>query len=78
MSTSTSRKANTLAKIGELDKYLSHPRLSEDDDPLSYWNLHQTTLPTLAKLAQHYLSVPASSAPVERLFSIAGKLFRPD
>ena len=70
MASSTSTTANTLAEIGELDKYLSHPRLSEDDDPLVYWNLHQTALPTLAKLA--------SSAPVERLFSIAGKLFKPD
>ena len=77
MSSSTYTTANTLAEIGELDKCLSHPRLSEDDDPLVYLNLHQTALPTLAKLAQHYLSVPASSAPVERLFSIAGKFIQP-
>ena len=69
--------ANTLDEKGELDKYLSHPRLSEEDDPLVYWNFHQTALPTLTtKLAQQYLSV--SSAPVERLFSIAEKSFRPD
>ena len=78
MSSSTSTTANTVAEIRELNKYLSHPRLSEDDDYLLYWNLLQTALPTLAKLAQQYLSVPASSALVERLFSIAGKLFRTD
>ena len=32
----------------------------------------------LAKLACNYLMIPASSAPVEGLFSVAGKLFRPE
>ena len=38
--------------------------------PGMYW--------TLAKLAIKYLTVMASSASVERTFSIAGKVFRPD
>jgi len=29
---------------------------------------------TLSKLAQHYPDVPANSAPVERLFSIEGRM----
>ena len=32
----------------------------------------------MSKLAERYLSVPASSGPVEQLFSIAGKMFCPE
>ena len=34
--------------------------------------------PEQSKLACQYLQIPASSGPVERLFSIIGKVFRPD
>ena len=36
-----------------------------------------STNPTLAVIAKRVLSVPASSS-VERLFSVANKIFRPD
>lgn len=54
------------------------PCLDESDDPLQFWQQQYKNFPQLAELACQYLSVPASSAPVERLFSVAGKIFRPD
>jgi hypothetical protein len=41
-------------------------------DPLSWWKHKQTKYPTLANLAKQYLCIPATEAPVERLFSTAG------
>ena len=62
----------------EVTDYLCKPCLSEDCDPLEFWKEQRHTYPTLQKLAKQYLSIPASSGPVERLFSVAGKIFRPD
>ena len=39
---------------------------------------NQKKYPILAMLAKDVLGVPSSSAPVERLFSIAGKVFTPE
>nr|XP_023696959.1 zinc finger BED domain-containing protein 1-like isoform X2 [Paramormyrops kingsleyae] len=58
--------------------YLSQPCLAEDVDPLAYWKGNQTGFPELAQLACKYLAIPASSAPVERIFSAAGNIFRPE
>ena len=58
--------------------YFSEPTLPEDTNPLDFWKLNQARFPHLSMLAEHYLSILASSAPVEQLFSIAEKIFRPD
>ncbi len=59
----------------EIDEYLE---LSADKptEALAFWKKHDEKFPKLAKLARQTLSVPASSAPVERLFSIAGAIAR--
>ena len=61
-----------------VEEYLLSPCLPQEENPLEFWKLNQVKYSTLAKLAPQFLCVPASSAPVERLFSIAGKLFRPE
>ena len=50
--------------------------LEENDDInlLDFWIRHSGFYPILNKLARRYLGVPATSVPVERLFSEAGEL----
>ena len=37
-----------------------------------WWRFHELRFPTLATLVRRTLCIPATSAPVERLFSTAG------
>ncbi|CAK8687950.1 unnamed protein product [Clavelina lepadiformis] len=47
-----------------------------DEDPLMYWKKKSEELPTLATLAKDYLGLTATSAPSERISSIAGNARR--
>lgn len=44
---------------------------------LSFWDANRAVLPALFPVAMKALSVPASSAPVERVFSHGGIIMRP-
>ena len=59
----------------ELAQYMEEPQCQES--PLIYWEQNRGRYPSLSKYALSILSVPASSAPVERLFSQSGLLLRP-
>ena len=60
------------------ERSISPSPLEKTTDPLKYWRTHEQKWPNLAILASRYLAITASSAPVERLFSIADKVLRPE
>ena len=62
----------------EVKDYLNQPCTDMSSDSLEFWKAQQSNFPVLSTIAARYLAIPASSALVERLFSIAGKLFRPE
>ena len=46
-------------------------------DTLEFWKTHEKDLPYLSKQAKILLSIPATSASVERFFSKTGYIMRP-
>ena len=58
----------------ELKSYLQTMQVDGETDPLNWWRLYQTNFPRLARLAQKYFCIPATSAPSERAFSIGGNI----
>lgn len=60
----------------EMAEYLSS-RLSDNPDPdsvLQWWKFNKERFPALSKLARFIFSIPASSAPSERAFSVCGRI----
>lgn len=61
----------------QISKYFDAIQDSDTDNALVFWDKNQDRFPQLHKLALKVLSVPASSAPVERVFSRGGIIMRP-
>ena len=55
--------------------YFAKDILHFDEDPLTFWKKKSEELSTLAVLANVFLGLTATSAPAERLFSIAGNFY---
>lgn len=60
--------------IDEIEHYISCPTISENENTLSFWRHNKDRFPILSSLAMKYLSMPATSASVERLFSVGGSI----
>ena len=62
----------------ELNKYLQLPYNQTMDKCLSFWHLQRYTLPLLYMTVLNVLSIPATSAPVERICSTGRIILRPN
>ena len=59
----------------ELEAYLAEADEEDFDIKLlTWWHAKETKWPNLAKMVKQYLSAPASSAGIERVFSAAGNM----
>ncbi|XP_057333515.1 E3 SUMO-protein ligase ZBED1-like [Microplitis mediator] len=63
---------NNIGHHFELKQYLKEPPILINEDPIQYWNSRKSFFPSLYKIAEEYLIIPATSVPSERLFSTAG------
>ncbi|KAG0146713.1 hypothetical protein CROQUDRAFT_23265, partial [Cronartium quercuum f. sp. fusiforme G11] len=52
----------------EIRSYLLEPAEKKESEILLYWKSQSGRLPSLSKMAQCYLAIPATSAPSERVF----------
>jgi hypothetical protein len=62
---------NTAPGEEQTNKSMADGRIAPDDDPLVWSRNHEHEYPQLARTARHYLSIPATTAGAERLFSLA-------
>ena len=75
-STESQRQRSTLTK--QVDEYIETDTAPMAQNPAKCWQDNQKKYPLLSRLAKDVLGVLSSSGPVERLFSIAGKVFTPE
>ena len=68
------KRETTATPQQQLSEYID---MTDGQNALRFWQMHKNSLPSLYPIAMRVLSVPASSAPVERVFSHGGIIMRP-
>jgi len=58
--------------LDEVHLYLVKKKAPKEADPLMWWQMEGKSYPILQVLAQRYLAIPATSAPIECVWSTAG------
>ena len=49
----------------EMERYMKHPVIDGDENPLKWWQQNEQRFPLLSQLAKKYLAIQASSSPSE-------------
>ena len=62
----------------ELNRCRNMPKLPIKDDPLQWWEEHKHKFPILYRLSMRFLSIPATYAPSERVWSIVSRIITRD
>ena len=70
-------KRRRTAERDELQDYLKLPPVTPETDTLQWWKVNAAAYPGLAAMARDYLAIPATGAPVERVFSGGTDLVQP-
>jgi hypothetical protein len=58
-------------RLREAKNYLKEQVEYEDTDPLEFWLVNKIKFANLSKMARDFLCIPATSVPVECIFSQA-------
>ena len=74
-STNNSTPTKLDQKDVTIDAYIEMLKTNDTKNPLLFWKKYEFTFLCLSELAKKYLSVSASSACVEMMFSISGHIF---
>ena len=61
----------------QVKAYLAEKPVARSNDPLQWWAINGDRFPELAVLARQIFTVPATSAPAERVFSTSGLVVDP-
>ena len=67
-------KSSYQLAIEEVERFREEPDLKMKDNPLIWWKMNMSRFQLLGRLAQMYLTVPATSVSSERVFSTAGDI----